>query len=87
MTELLATVTIKGQVTVPAEVRRRLGIRPRDKLAFVLDGDVVRLVRRGSVVARTAGALKGSTPTMSAEEMREAAEAAIADEVIERMSR
>ena len=87
MTEVLATVTSKGQVTVPAEVRRRLGIRPRDKLAFVLDGDVVRLVRRGSVVARTAGALKGSARPMSAEEMREAAEAAIADEVAERMSR
>jgi antitoxin PrlF len=87
MVELLATVTDKGQVTVPAEVRRRLGIRPRDKLAFVLDGDTVRLVRRGSVVARTAGVLKGASTPVSAEEMREAAEIAIASEVVERMSR
>jgi antitoxin PrlF len=87
MVELLATVTDKGQVTVPAEVRRRLGIKPRDKLAFVLDGDTVRLVRRGSVVARTAGALKGATIPVSAEEMREEAEIAIASEVVERMSR
>ena len=87
MVEVLATVTVKGQVTVPAEVRRRLGIRPRDKLAFVLDGDVVRLVRRGSVVARTAGVLRGASTPMTAEEMREAAEIAIASDVVERMSR
>ena len=34
MKELLTTVTKRGQVTVPAEVRRLLGIKPYDKVAF-----------------------------------------------------
>lgn len=30
-----ATVTSKGQVTIPADVRRQLGLRPGSRLAFV----------------------------------------------------
>ena len=41
--EIVATLTSKAQVTVPAEVRRHLGLKPGDKLAFAIDGDQVRL--------------------------------------------
>lgn len=85
MKELLSTVTTKGQVTIPVEIRRRLGVAAHDKVAFVLDDDQVRLVRRGSVVAQTAGIFKTSQPPLTAEELREAAERAIAEDVIERM--
>lgn len=84
MKELLSTVTTKGQVTIPVEIRRRLGVSARDKVAFVLDDDQVRLVRKGSVVARTAGILKTPQSPLTAEELREAAERAIAEDVIER---
>ena len=30
-----ATVTSKGQVTIPADVRQQLGLRPGSRLAFV----------------------------------------------------
>lgn len=85
MKELLSTVTTKGQVTIPVEIRRRLGVAAHDKVAFVLDDNQVRLVRRGSVVAQTAGIFKTSQPPLTAEELREAAERAIAEDVIERM--
>jgi AbrB family looped-hinge helix DNA binding protein len=38
MHEATSTVTSKGQVTIPAEIRRYLGIEPADKVAFVIDG-------------------------------------------------
>lgn len=37
MTEATSTVTSKGQVTIPAEIRRHLGIGPADRVAFVVD--------------------------------------------------
>lgn len=39
MREVTATLTSKGQVTIPAEVRRRLGLGRHDKVVFVLEDD------------------------------------------------
>ena len=44
MREIVSTVTERGQVTIPAEVRRRLGIKPRDKVTFAIDETGVRLM-------------------------------------------
>ena len=38
-----ATITSKGQITVPREVRRMLGVRSGDKLLFESDGKGVRV--------------------------------------------
>jgi AbrB family looped-hinge helix DNA binding protein len=38
MKTLFATVTSKGQVTVPIQVRRHLGIQEGDQISFVIDG-------------------------------------------------
>jgi antitoxin PrlF len=38
-----ATITSKGQITVPREVRRFLGVRPGDRLMFESDGNRVRV--------------------------------------------
>lgn len=43
MKEILTTITTRGQVTVPVEVRRRLGLKPHDKVAFTIDDAEVRL--------------------------------------------
>jgi AbrB family looped-hinge helix DNA binding protein len=40
---MLATVTSKGQVTIPKEIRDLLHIRTNDKVDFVLEGDRVVL--------------------------------------------
>lgn len=37
------TVTSKGQVTIPKELRRRLGIRQGTRIRFTLEGDHVGL--------------------------------------------
>jgi antitoxin PrlF len=84
MNEQLTVVTRKGQVTIPADIRRALGIKEGDKVAFVLEDDQVKLTRKGSVVEQTAGALKSDIPALTPQEEREAAEQAIAEEAIER---
>ncbi len=44
MREITATTTQRNQVTIPAEVRRLLGLKPRDKVAFTIgDGGEVHL--------------------------------------------
>jgi antitoxin PrlF len=74
-------VTRKGQITIPAEVRRSLGMSEGDRIALVVeDNRQVCLTRTESVVARTAGMLKSETAPLSAEELRQAAEGAIAEE-------
>ena len=52
MGEYVATVTQKGQVTIPSELRRALGLKPGDKVAFnLIDGEVHLLPVRSRVMA------------------------------------
>lgn len=54
-----AKLTSKGQLTVPKEVRDRLGLKVGDKVAFEWEGDSVRLkVER----RRSIGEFKGMLP-------------------------
>lgn len=54
-----ATLTSKGQLTVPKEVRERLGLKRGDRVEFEFDGDSVRLkVQR----RRSLEELRGSLP-------------------------
>ena len=56
-----AKMTVKGQVTIPKEVRQRLGLRPGDELEFVADhrGVTLRKRLRESPFASYRGYLKG----------------------------
>ncbi|HET7036972.1 MAG TPA: AbrB/MazE/SpoVT family DNA-binding domain-containing protein [Thermomicrobiaceae bacterium] len=58
MKEISATITSKGQVNIPAEVRRHLGLKQGDKIAFVLadEGTVELKAPKYSSVASLAGA-------------------------------
>jgi hypothetical protein len=49
------------------------------------DIKVIYMQRSDSVVARTAGAIKTTEPALDAQELREAAAEAIAEEAAERM--
>ena len=57
---MLATVTDKGQVTVPKAIRDRTGITPGSRLDFELQADGRLLVR---VLARGADSLFGLVHT------------------------
>lgn len=72
MKEVISTISSKGQLTIPAEVRRHLGVQSHDKVAFVIESEgevklkVPRYTDVDSVVGK-AGSLK--TP-LSGQEMR-----------------
>lgn len=86
MKEHMSTVTRKGQVTIPADIRRTLNIGEGNRVAFTMEAGEVKLSRAGSVVAATAGALKSDIPPLSAEKERRAAEQAVAEDIVARMS-
>lgn len=75
MREIIATVTSKGQVTIPAEVRSYLGIETHDKIAFVLDdeGRVHLRVPRFSSIESLRGAAGCLQQPMSWQEMKQIA--------------
>jgi AbrB family looped-hinge helix DNA binding protein len=56
---MIATVTAKGQVTIPAEARRRLGLGPGSKLEFIVI-DETRL--EVFPVSESVTSLKGMLP-------------------------
>ena len=76
MREILLTISSKGQVTIPAEVRRRLGVDKNQKLALVIDdesGDICLKVPRYPDVASLSGAAGSLDKPMSWEEILEVA--------------
>jgi AbrB family looped-hinge helix DNA binding protein len=38
-------ITSKGQITIPQQVRRRLGLEPGDEVDVLVDGESARIVR------------------------------------------
>jgi AbrB family looped-hinge helix DNA binding protein len=81
------TVTRKGQVTIPAELRRRFNIKEGDAIAFrIIDGRLV-LERGEDIVPRSAGLLAeyASQPPPTAEEFRQMAAEAWAVDAVERL--
>jgi AbrB family looped-hinge helix DNA binding protein len=70
--EIVMTMTSKGQVTIPAEVRRHLGLQKNQKIALVIeDKGTVRLkVPRYPNVASLSGAAGQLSKELSWNEMR-----------------
>ncbi len=48
MVQVRTTLTRKGQVTVPVEIRRALGLKEGDKLLFTMKNGEVRLAQVGA---------------------------------------
>jgi AbrB family looped-hinge helix DNA binding protein len=57
-----STVTSKGQITIPAEVRRAMGLKPQDRVVFTLlpDGTTVMRAKTRSALDLS-GMLKDKT--------------------------
>ena len=68
MQEFESTVTEKGQVTIPQAIRRTIGLQPRDKVSFEVEGEVVKIRRVSSKLLQGFGAV---TPRNKPEELSE----------------
>jgi antitoxin PrlF len=55
---LNSSVTSKGQVTIPAELRERFGIKPGDRVSFVEDGKRIVLQRQDTAIESVFGIVK-----------------------------
>jgi antitoxin PrlF len=88
MDEFTATMTSKGQVTVPVEVRRRLGLRASDKLTFTIVGDEVHIRSPRAALEAVFGSISPlpGTTTDDFERQIDEASAAVAKRRFERMS-
>ena len=65
MKAMLSSVSPKGQATLPAEIRRVLGIKPKDKVAFRLEGDEVKIVPARSPLDDSYQAVSALKPARS----------------------
>jgi antitoxin PrlF len=77
------TITRKGQVTIPIDIRRALDLKEGDHLAVEQQGEAVVLRRATSVAERTAGILSRYRldHALSPEDERDAFEELVAHEV------
>jgi antitoxin PrlF len=71
-TELSATVSSKGQVVIPADVRRRLGLVQGSVVRFCMDGEGVRLIPAVGDVRRLKGRVPVPPQPVKLEDMRQA---------------
>jgi AbrB family looped-hinge helix DNA binding protein len=58
MKRYISTITQRGQVTLPADARRLLGVGLRDKVAFLVEGDRVTLTRPAFTLETAFGSVK-----------------------------
>ncbi len=80
----VATLTSKGQITLPAAVRKKLGLAPGDQVDFVESGDGFALVPVSKHPSVLRGRFVGRvSKPVSIDEMNEA----IAEGAVDRLGR
>ncbi len=80
--EFETTVTEKGQVTIPQEIRRLIGLQPRDKVRFEVEGEVVKIRRVSSKLLQGFGAVTPREKPEDFRELRQDFEQGVAEEVV-----
>ncbi len=73
MGDMTSSMSQKGQVTIPAEVRARLGLKPKDRVRFRVDGDTVSIEPYRSNIDAWYQTVPALDPPRSWDEIREIA--------------
>ena len=69
---VMSTMTSKGQTTIPREVRDVLGLGPRQRIVYQIEGDSVRIRSAGGSLMAVAGALADGKPALGRDQERAA---------------
>ena len=66
-----ATITSKGQITIPKDVRATLGLEPGDKVSFLIDDDgIVSFVPMKNDITSLKGIIAQPRNPVSIEDMK-----------------
>ena len=79
MTRYTSKVTSRGQVTVPSELRRTMGIKPGDRVALEPVDGGIRISPSGSGIAASYGAVATQTKPEDFGAMRHGIESELSD--------
>jgi AbrB family looped-hinge helix DNA binding protein len=81
MNALETTITRKGQVTIPVEVRRALDLKPKDRVVFELEEGVAKIKPASSKLLAGFGAVTPKKRPEDFSQVRAQFEKAVAEEV------
>ena len=87
MKELVTTMTQKGQVTIPVEIRHLLGLKAKDKVAFSIDKGNVMLAPAKYTLETAYGAVKPLSKLQDFKMLTQTAMVEHANKVMEEMQK
>lgn len=82
MKQVTTTLIQRSQVTVPVEVRRVLGLKLRDKVAFTIEDEEVRLTPASYSLESTYGSVQPSGKPEDFSDISRASKAAKAEKTV-----
>ena len=82
MSTSVSRMTVKGQITIPAEIRHKVGLSPRDLVEIdIVDGEIIVRPVRSQLLAGFGAVTPRSRPE-NWTAVREEVERALAEEVM-----
>lgn len=81
MSNYISSVSPKGQITLPLEVRKHLGIKTKDKVIITLEGDDIRVIPVKSSLAAGFGSVPPLKQPLTWKQIEEIAREEHAQEV------
>lgn len=87
MATMTTSMTKKGQVTIPIEVRKALGLTPRDRVVFEIRGKEARIRPVSSDLLAGFGAVQPKERPEDFERMRKEMPEEVAEEVLRELGR
>lgn len=73
MQRMTSSVGPNGQITLPVEIQERLGLKEKDRVAFLIDGEDVKLTVVGQAGGSSFQAIPALDPPRTMAEMIEIA--------------